>query len=246
VLEETTGSQTTDYVYGSQLIASVQGSSASFYLSDGLGSTAALTDGSGAVTDTYRYDAFGGLRSQLGTSGQPYRFAGQQQDAQVSGQPYYLRARSFDPALGRFWARDPALGAGAQSQSWNPYTYVENNPVNRVDPSGLQSDDEPQPIPAPMSPEEVKEFCQQEAERCRQYALDRGFRDGYQMVCIPLQKECERTQGHFDLSVYIRLPHISLPRTGTGGYLPSKEGGNAFWCGSLQPFASGWGDMVGW
>ena len=42
---------------------------------------------------------------------------------------YYLRARYYDPTIGRFMSQDP-LPAG------NPYAYVGNNPVRYVDPSG--------------------------------------------------------------------------------------------------------------
>jgi RHS repeat-associated protein len=48
----------------------------------------------------------------------------------------YFNARYYDPALGRFLTEDPARKGTAY------YTYVENNPLNRIDPSGLQSPEE--------------------------------------------------------------------------------------------------------
>ena len=48
----------------------------------------------------------------------------------MANELYYLRARYYDPKLGRFWTQDP-LPAG------NLYTYGRNNSANRVDPSGL-------------------------------------------------------------------------------------------------------------
>ena len=48
---------------------------------------------------------------------------------------YYYRARYYDPALGRFLSADPIGFAG---QDTNFYRYVENNPLNRTDPSGLK------------------------------------------------------------------------------------------------------------
>ncbi len=53
---------------------------------------------------------------------------------------YYLRARYYDPAIGRFLTRDPLPGSALAPQSLNPYPYVGNNPVNRVDPSGMLSE----------------------------------------------------------------------------------------------------------
>src|SRR5439155_18722074 len=55
-------------------------------------------------------------------------FTGEQRDGD-SGL-YYLRARYYDPAIGRFPSHDP-LPTG------NLYAYAGNNPVNFVDPSGL-------------------------------------------------------------------------------------------------------------
>lgn len=77
---------------------------------------------------SYSYDTFGAIRSQTGTSTNQWLFTGEQRD----GEPgfYYLRARHYDPATGRFLGQDP-LPTG------NPYAYVGNNPVNAIDPSGL-------------------------------------------------------------------------------------------------------------
>lgn len=49
----------------------------------------------------------------------------------------YMHARYYDGALGRFLSIDPGRDWDLQQpQSWNGYAYVQNNPVNRVDPSG--------------------------------------------------------------------------------------------------------------
>jgi RHS repeat-associated protein len=50
---------------------------------------------------------------------------------------YYMKARWYDPASGRFLSADPVVRSLADPQAFNGYSYVENNPVNRVDPSGL-------------------------------------------------------------------------------------------------------------
>ncbi len=121
------------YVYGLDLI-SVTGRTGSqtYFLSDGLGSTANLTDASGNTTASYSYDVFGAIRSENGTGAgaNEWRFTGEQRDRQGNRNFYYLRARYYDPATGRFLSQDP-LGAG------NPYVYADNNPVRFTDPSGL-------------------------------------------------------------------------------------------------------------
>jgi RHS repeat-associated protein len=70
-------------------------------------------------------------------SGNEWRFTGELQDSRVARGMYYLRARYYDPALGRFIGRDPFPGFAGGPQSHNRYIYVANNPVKLVDPYGL-------------------------------------------------------------------------------------------------------------
>jgi RHS repeat-associated protein len=93
------------------------------------------------VSDTYRYDAFGAVRSSSGASTQPFRYTGEQNDANGLE---YLRARYYDPAIGRFITQDP-IG------SLNRYAYVLNNPLLWVDPWGLRNlEGTPTPTPVGM------------------------------------------------------------------------------------------------
>jgi RHS repeat-associated protein len=131
---------TNRYLYGLDLIAAIDGSSvATYFLYDGLGSTTELLDEAGAATDAYTYDVFGAVRASTGSSANDWLFTGEQHDAD-SGL-YYLRARYYDPATGRFLSTDP-IGAA------EPYAYVSNNPVNYVDPSGLCA----YGLPCPVEP----------------------------------------------------------------------------------------------
>lgn len=62
----------------------------------------------------------------------------------------YLRARYYDPATGRFISKDPFAGLLGSPKTQSPYSYVLNNPINHVDPSGLTA--EPPggpPVPVP-------------------------------------------------------------------------------------------------
>jgi RHS repeat-associated protein len=102
-----------------------------YYLYDGLGSTAALTNSTGAVVNTYRYDPWGKLLGSTGTVANPYRFGGSYGAyTDVVTGLIKIGERYYDPALGRWVQRDP-LGAG------NAYAYANNNPANYADPSGL-------------------------------------------------------------------------------------------------------------
>lgn len=95
----------------------------------------ALADGAGAVTDTYDYSAYGELLSQTGSSTNAYLYTGQQFDA--SAGLYSLRARYYDPRVGRFLGRDPAEIDPLDARQLNRYVYVGDNPVNLEDPTGL-------------------------------------------------------------------------------------------------------------
>jgi RHS repeat-associated protein len=116
------------------LLAQTRGSTISYVLPDGQGSVRALANSSGAITDTYRYDAYGNLLSSTGTTVNPYRYDAQRQDA-TSGL-YQLRARSYDPTSGRFTSRDTAGVVPSNPVELDRYNYAEDNPINLSDPSG--------------------------------------------------------------------------------------------------------------
>ncbi len=105
-----------------------------FYGYDGHGSVRLLTDATGAVTDTYDYDAFGNLISRSGTTSNDYLYSGEQFDATLGF--YYLRARYMNPASGRFWTMDSFEGGSYDPASLHKYVYASNNGANRIDSSG--------------------------------------------------------------------------------------------------------------
>ncbi len=120
------------YVYGLDPISVTDRTGAqSYYLYDGLGSVTGVTDASGNLVSSFTYDVFGEIRSaSSGGNESEFRFTGEQRDPQLQRNFYYLRARYYDPTIGRLLSQDPLPGG-------NPYAYVGNNPVNLVDPSGL-------------------------------------------------------------------------------------------------------------
>jgi RHS repeat-associated protein len=100
---------------------------------DHLGSPRVTTDAGGDVVATARYDEFGILLDATGASDAPFGFTGEPADPTGL---VHLRARSYDPALGRFLNRDPWPGVAHLPTSLNRYTYVANNPLRYADPSG--------------------------------------------------------------------------------------------------------------
>ena len=121
------------------LISQTKGTTTHYYHYDGLGSTRALSDTSGTLTDTYAYayDAFGELLQQTGTTENRYRFAGEQYDAGLD--QYYLRARYYDQGVGRFTQQDTWMGKDSDPITLHKYLYANSDPVNFTDPSGQMS-----------------------------------------------------------------------------------------------------------
>jgi RHS repeat-associated protein len=87
------------------------------------------------VTDTYSYDAFGNLLHSTGTTPNNYRYRGEQYDSDLG--LYYLRARYYNPATGRFMSRDPEDGTVFDPKRLHKYLYVGGDPINWLDPRGL-------------------------------------------------------------------------------------------------------------
>ena len=116
------------------MISEVRGSASKFYKADGLGTTRALTSTSGTTTDTLSTDAFGNTVASSGTSPSPFGFVGgvgYQSDSDTG--LMLLGHRYYDPSTGRFLSRDPI------QDGYNWYTYCNNDPVNAIDPEGLET-----------------------------------------------------------------------------------------------------------
>jgi RHS repeat-associated protein/uncharacterized repeat protein (TIGR01451 family) len=124
------------YLYGLDIIAQQQ-SERQYYFHDALGSVRQLLDSTGEVDANYAYDPFG-VPVVAGDATNPYRFTGEAWDEEV--ELLYLRARYYQPDTGRFITKDPWVGNVWQPSTLNRYVYASNNPVNYVDPAGLQDE----------------------------------------------------------------------------------------------------------
>ncbi|MBD5515016.1 MAG: hypothetical protein HDR06_10300 [Lachnospiraceae bacterium] len=103
------------------------------YHQDEQGSTAYITGQDKVAENCYQYDAFGNLTEKHEGIENRILYTGQQFD-QETGQ-YYLRARYYNPVVGRFLQEDTYRGDGL-----NLYAYCANNPVMYYDPSGHATD----------------------------------------------------------------------------------------------------------
>ncbi|WP_418391867.1 RHS repeat-associated core domain-containing protein [Victivallis lenta] len=114
------------------------GTGREYFLYNATGTTSALSDDDGSVTSTSRYDAFGNETGTTGGTDNVRRFSTKERSVLLSLD--YFGFRYYDPELGRFITRDPS----GYPDGPNNYLYCSNNPVNRIDPLGLFSDEIPE------------------------------------------------------------------------------------------------------
>ena len=139
VVEELQGGAVTrQYTYGLQRISQNQLISnvwtPSFYGYDGGGNVRNLSNTAGAITDEYEYDAFGNAFTKVGNTPNNYLYRGEQYDQDLG--LYYLRARYYNPATGRFLSKDPEDGKSGDPKTLHKYLYAGGDPVNAWDPTG--------------------------------------------------------------------------------------------------------------
>ena len=102
-----------------------------WYVYDGLGSVVGEVDPSGSLTSSPKYDVYGLVRSNPGVASSAMGFVGGLGHLSEAGTGLiYMKARYYDPSLGRFCSQDP----GASGSNW--FVYCNNNPINCVDANG--------------------------------------------------------------------------------------------------------------
>ena len=126
----------TVYLYaGSLLIATVSGSTTSYFHQDHLGNTRLVTQkpqSSVVVVFSTNYEPFGVQYAASGTD-PSVKYTGQWSEAVGL---YWNHARYYDPTLGRFVSADPILGSLRMPETLDRYSYVSNNPERFSDTSG--------------------------------------------------------------------------------------------------------------
>lgn len=133
VLDRGAGGGDVDYINGFGVDVKLRQSSAAtgslYFIQDHLSSTIGLIGPDGNLVERSQYEAFG---ETAGSAFTRYGYTGRERDDLT--ELVYYRARWYDPQQGRFLSEDPMRFASGDA---NLYKYVQNNPVNLTDPSGL-------------------------------------------------------------------------------------------------------------
>jgi RHS repeat-associated protein len=134
--KDTATGTTTKYVFaGDQRLAAKDSTGAlRFYHGDHLGSSNVITNSTGQLVELAEHTPYGALARREGSVNVPQKFTGQRLDPETG--LHFYQARYYDAALGRFISADTIVQAPSDPQTLNRYSYVRNNPLRYVDPSG--------------------------------------------------------------------------------------------------------------
>jgi RHS repeat-associated protein len=126
------------YVHGLGVAYSVSltgSANVQVYHTDARGSVRAVT-ANASVLEVTRFDPYGNhvTLTNPGWVAHPFGYTGHQADPEA--QFVYMRARWYDPQIGRFLSRDTEMGDTSNPVSLNRYTYALDNPASFTDPSG--------------------------------------------------------------------------------------------------------------
>jgi RHS repeat-associated protein len=131
------------YVTRSGSIGTQTTSTTSYLHNDHLGSAAAITDQTGAVAERLAYDPWGKRRNPTGQNDITDSITGKRTDRGYSMHEHldevgiiHMNGRLYDPLIGRFMSPDDIIPNPTDLKAFNRYSYVSNNPLRLVDPTG--------------------------------------------------------------------------------------------------------------
>lgn len=157
------------------MIDAEHGNAVRFVHSDQVGSTLALTDSEGELTDAYAYDPYGKLLKHEGDSAQPFTFVGawgvRQEGA--GGDLYQMRARTYDASAGRFLSPEPLWPDLFDPVALNPYAYAGGDPIRFLDPTGLDRNLEEKLAEIRRNMEQVQRDLEQKRRDQEQWEMRR-------------------------------------------------------------------------
>lgn len=132
LLEEKKGKRIKQYLYGHHCLGYLEDKKTYYYLEETPGNPVGIViDEQGNIVEELEYDVFGKC---LSSSNLSVQYNGEQVDNETG--LIFLRTRYYDPEIGRFISPDQAPPNLRNPQSLNRYAYVNNNPLNFIDPMG--------------------------------------------------------------------------------------------------------------
>jgi len=109
------------------------GTKFNYFINDHLGSVEMVRDENGNLVSEQEFDSFGKIKKEFSYTS--IGFTGHEHDDEFD--LINMKGRMFDPETGRFLTPDPIIKNPLSSQNYNPYSYVVNNPMTYIDPSGF-------------------------------------------------------------------------------------------------------------
>ena len=194
-LEQDDTGLTRYYWAGDLLIARRDpGGKVSYLLQDRLRSTRVVTDETRAVTGRYDYQPYGAQKpgNQVEATGRLW----QGQRAEPDSGLVYMNARFYDPELGQFTAPDSIVPDPGSSQTLDRYSFGDNDPINKIDPSGHMS-----------MRVELKKELDAESARAFRGMYNQSFGCGVFVVCVryssgmTVTEEYTGKSGHYKKNV---------------------------------------------
>lgn len=128
------------YLHGLGLVCQYDGFDIRTYHFDYRGSTVAITDSTGNITDTFEYDTYGKRTAHTGATNTPFQYNGRDGVMTDGNGLLYMRARYYDPNMRRFINADILPGGIDNAVTLNRYAYANANPVTNIDPFGLSAE----------------------------------------------------------------------------------------------------------
>lgn len=151
-----TATQVAHYRYGDRLLSLQSAGDDQFYHYANLGTTANLTDSSGFNQVAYRLDPFGEITEQEGVSVNRQVFTGHEHDTETG--LIYMKARFYDPDIGRFLSQDTYLGESSTPPSLHRYLYAYSNPTVWVDLFGFDNSEFFAALATPAEDENIRRY----------------------------------------------------------------------------------------
>lgn len=123
------------YDHGYGLLARTEATGIpAYYTFDAIGSTSEITDPTGTILNSYKYDPFGISLHKSESIFNPFEYVGEYGVTHETYGLEFMRARYYDSILARFMIKDPV---GINGGDENFYRYALNRPIDNIDPMGL-------------------------------------------------------------------------------------------------------------